>query len=87
MKSKLSANLMTINIHLIFHVREEASLREREAKVRKDMRRRNRDKEYAMKNAMREEAVRAFQTLLIDLVRTHEVRLVAFQIVLIYSQD
>ncbi|CAG8488883.1 76_t:CDS:10 [Paraglomus occultum] len=53
---------------------KEASLREREAKVRKEMRRRNRDKEYAMKNAMREEAVRAFQTLLIDLVRTHEAR-------------
>ncbi|CAI2176109.1 15238_t:CDS:10 [Funneliformis geosporum] len=52
--------------------REETSLRNREAQVRWEKKIQNREKDNAKNNIMRVESIREFQTLLIDLVRTHE---------------
>ncbi|CAG8517519.1 13625_t:CDS:10 [Acaulospora colombiana] len=52
--------------------REEESLRNREAQVRNERRIQNFDRNSTKKRMMREESIREFQTLLIDLVRTHE---------------
>ncbi|CAG8796194.1 19610_t:CDS:10, partial [Dentiscutata erythropus] len=52
--------------------REEASLKNREAQVRSERRYQNFDRNSAKRKAMREKSILAFQTLLIDLVRTHE---------------
>ncbi|GES80551.1 transcription elongation regulator 1-like [Rhizophagus clarus] len=52
--------------------REEASLRNREAQVRWEKKVQNREKDNAKNKIMRDESIREFQTLLVDLVRTHE---------------
>ncbi|CAG8569220.1 5592_t:CDS:10, partial [Cetraspora pellucida] len=52
--------------------REEASLKNREAQVRSERRYQNYDRNSAKRKAMREKSILEFQTLLIDLVRTHE---------------
>jgi len=54
-------------------LREETSLRNREAQVRWERKIQNREKDNAKNKIMRDESIREFQTLLIDLVRTHEV--------------
>ncbi|KAG9287473.1 hypothetical protein G9A89_023845 [Geosiphon pyriformis] len=53
--------------------REEASLRKREAQVRKELSFHNRSKDTIKRSAIHEEGVLAFQSLLIDLVRNHQV--------------
>ncbi|KAF0479044.1 peptide-binding protein [Gigaspora margarita] len=53
--------------------REEASLKNREAQVRSERRYQNYDRNSAKRKAMRVKSILAFQTLLTDLVRTHEV--------------
>ena len=57
----------------ILLLREEASLRNREAQVRREKKVQNREKDNAKNKIMRDESMREFQTLLVDLVRTHEV--------------
>ncbi|CAB4396689.1 hypothetical protein RhiirA1_417967 [Rhizophagus irregularis] len=52
--------------------REEASLRNREAQVRWEKKVQTREKDNAKNKIMRDESIREFQTLLVDLVRTHE---------------
>ncbi|CAG8677113.1 2117_t:CDS:2, partial [Racocetra persica] len=51
---------------------EEASLKNREAQVRSERRYQNYDRNSAKRKAMRDKSILEFQTLLIDLVRTHE---------------
>ncbi|CAG8508885.1 10946_t:CDS:10 [Diversispora eburnea] len=53
--------------------REEESLRNREAQVRNERRIQNYDRNSTKKRLLREESIREFQTLLVDLVRTHEI--------------
>ncbi|CAG8636049.1 6000_t:CDS:10, partial [Acaulospora morrowiae] len=52
--------------------REEESLRNREAQVRNERKNQYYDRNMVKKKMMREESIREFRTLLIDLVRTHE---------------
>ncbi|CAJ0755188.1 6779_t:CDS:10 [Entrophospora sp. SA101] len=50
----------------------QASLRQRELQVRKEKKAQERNKDGAKRQAIHEESILAFRTLLIDLVRTHE---------------
>ncbi|RUP49438.1 hypothetical protein BC936DRAFT_142523 [Jimgerdemannia flammicorona] len=53
--------------------REEGSLRERERQVRRERAQRSRETDHSKSAAQREEGLLAFNTLLIDRIRTHSV--------------